>query len=44
MADPQIVAAGGLGDEDGAGRLIRFVLDLSGKERPRVCLVPSGCR
>ena len=42
MADPQIVAAGGLGDEDGAGRLIRFVLGLSGKERPRVCLVPTA--
>jgi peptidase E len=42
MADPQIVAAGGLVDEDGAGRLIRFVLGLSGKERPRVCLVPTA--
>jgi peptidase E len=42
MADPQIVAAGGLGDEEGAGRLIRFVLGLSGKERPRVCLVPTA--
>jgi peptidase E len=42
MAEPQIVACGGLGDEDGAGRLIRFVLGLSGKERPRVCLVPTA--
>ena len=42
MADPQIVAAGGLGDDSGAGRLIRFVLGLSGKERPRVCLVPTA--
>jgi len=42
MAEPQIVAAGGLGDDDGAGRLIRFVLGLSGQERPRVCLVPTA--
>lgn len=41
-ADPQIVAAGGLGDDDGAGRMIEFVLGLSGKERPRVCLVPTA--
>ena len=32
MADSQIVAAGGLGDDDGAGRMIRFVLGLSGKK------------
>jgi peptidase E len=42
MAEPQIVAAGGLGDDDGAGQMIRFVLGLSGKERPRVCLVPTA--
>jgi peptidase E len=42
MADPQIVAAGGLGDDDDAERLIEFVLGLSGKERPRVCLVPTA--
>jgi dipeptidase E len=42
MAEPQIVACGGLGDEDGGGRLIRFVLGLSDKERPRVCLVPTA--
>jgi peptidase E len=42
MAEPQIVAAGGLGDDDGAGRMIKFVLGLSGKERPRVCLVPTA--
>ena len=42
MADPQIVAAGGLGDDGAAGQLIRFVLELSGKERPRVCLVPTA--
>src|SRR5262249_61148435 len=36
MADPQIVACGGLGDEESGPRLIQFVLELSGKERPRV--------
>jgi peptidase E len=39
MAERQIVAMGGL-DEDGV--LIRFVLGLTGKERPRVCLVPTA--
>jgi dipeptidase E len=39
MAEPQIVAMGGL---DEAGVLIRFVLGLTGKERPRVCLVPTA--
>ena len=43
MPDPQIVALGGLGDEDDeAGRLVRFALSLTGKERPRVCLVPTA--
>ncbi len=42
MPEPQIVAAGGLGDDGGAGTLIRFVLGLTGKERPRVCLVPTA--
>jgi len=43
MAEPQIVALGGLGeDDDSAGRLIRFALSLTGKERPRVCLVPTA--
>jgi peptidase E len=43
MADPQIVACGGLGDDDGdPSRLIRFILGLSGKERPSVCLVPTA--
>ena len=43
MADPQIVALGGLGeDDDSAGRLIRFALSLTEKERPRVCLVPTA--
>src|SRR4029453_4258787 len=42
MAEPQIVAAGGLGDEESAPRLIQFVLGLRGKERPRVCLVPTA--
>jgi peptidase E len=42
MAEPQIVAAGGLGEDDEAGRLIQFVLRLTGKERPRVCLVPTA--
>ena len=38
MADPQIVACGGLGDEDGGARLIRFILGLSGEERPPVVM------
>ena len=42
MAEPQIVAAGGLGEDDEPGRLIEFVLGLTGKERPRVCLVPTA--
>src|SRR6187397_1692013 len=43
MADPQIVALGGLGEaDDEAGRLVRFALGLTGKERPRVCLVPTA--
>jgi dipeptidase E len=39
MAERQIVAMGGLDEE---GLLIRFVLGLTGKERPRVCLVPTA--
>ncbi|HMJ00594.1 MAG TPA: peptidase E [Gaiellaceae bacterium] len=42
MAERQIVACGGLGEDDEAGVLIRFVLGLTGKERPRVCLVPTA--
>ena len=43
MAEPQIVALGGLGEADEeAGRLVRFALSLTGKERPRVCLVPTA--
>jgi peptidase E len=42
MPEPQIVAIGGLGDDGEAGVLIRFVLGLTGKERPRVCLVPTA--
>ena len=43
MAEPQIVALGGLGeDDDSAGRLVRFALGLTGKDRPRVCLVPTA--
>jgi len=43
VAEPQIVALGGLGeDEESAGRLVRFALSLTGKERPRVCLVPTA--
>jgi peptidase E len=40
--EPQIVACGGLGEDDETGRLIGFVLSLTGKERPRVCLVPTA--
>lgn len=42
MAEPQIVAAGGLGEDDESGRLLEFVLGLTGKQRPRVCLVPTA--
>ena len=42
MPEPRIVAIGGLGDDGEAGVLIRFVLGLTGKERPRVCLVPTA--
>jgi peptidase E len=42
MPEPQIVAIGGLGDDGEAGVLIRFVLGLTGKERPRICLVPTA--
>jgi peptidase E len=42
MAEPQIVACGGLGDETGGARMFRFLLGLSGKERPRMCLVPTA--
>jgi peptidase E len=42
MPEPQIVAMGGLGDDDGAGTLIEFVLGLTGQKRPRVCLVPTA--
>jgi len=42
MADPQILALGGLGEDDEAARLVRFALSLTGKERPRVCLVPTA--
>jgi dipeptidase E len=42
MAEPQIVALGGLGEAGEAGVLIQFVLGLTGKERPRVCIVPTA--
>src|SRR5207342_1072547 len=43
MAEPRILALGGLGeDDDSAGRLVRFALGLTEKERPRVCLVPTA--
>jgi peptidase E len=42
MAEPQIVAVGGLGQDGEAGRMIEFVISLTGKERPRVCLVPTA--
>ncbi len=42
MAEPQIVAVGGLGEDDEVGRLLGFVLSLTDKERPRVCLVPTA--
>jgi len=42
MPSPQIVAIGGLGEADQAGLLIEFVLSLTRKERPRVCLVPTA--
>jgi len=42
MPEPQIVAMGGLGEEDEAGTLLTFVLGLTGKGRPRVCLIPTA--
>jgi peptidase E len=42
MREPQIVAFGGLGDDGAAGVLVQFVLGLTGKERPRVCFVPTA--
>ena len=43
MAEPQIVAVGGLGEDDDAARLIDdFVLGLTSKERPCICLVPTA--
>ena len=42
MAEPQIVALGGLGEDGAAGVLVQFVLGLTGKERPRVCFVPTA--
>jgi dipeptidase E len=42
MADPQIVGIGG-GRNEGESRLIlNFMLGLTGKERPRVCFVPTA--
>jgi len=43
VAEPQILALGGLGEaDDEPGRLVRFALSLTGKQRPRVCLVPTA--
>ena len=42
MPEPQIVAMGGLGEDGEASLLIEFVLGLTGKERPRVCLIPTA--
>ncbi len=42
MPEPQIVALGGLGEDGEAGALIQYVLGLTGKERPSVCLVPTA--
>ncbi len=42
MPERRIVAIGGLGDDGEAGVLIEFVLGLTGKKRPRVCLVPTA--
>jgi peptidase E len=42
MADPQILALGGLGEEDESAQLMRYALSLTGKGRPRICLVPTA--
>jgi peptidase E len=44
VSDGQIVAIGGaaLDAENGSVALERYVLDLTGKERPRVCFVPTA--
>jgi dipeptidase E len=42
MPEPTIVAMGGGGFLDGDPLLEEYILDLVGKERPRVCFVPTA--
>jgi dipeptidase E len=42
MAEPQIVAMGGGGSDDEIRLTVEFVLRLTGKERPRVCFIPTA--
>jgi peptidase E len=42
VAEGQIVAIGGLRDDDETRRLAEYVVGLTGKERRRVCFVPTA--
>jgi peptidase E len=42
MAEGQIVAIGGVRDDEETRRLAEYVVGLTGKERPRVCFVPTA--
>jgi peptidase E len=42
MAEPQIVGIGGGQSEDEGRLILDYVLALTGKERPRVCFVPTA--
>ena len=42
MSEPQIVAIGGFGSDEAWERLGAFIFALTGKERPRVCFVPTA--
>ena len=45
MATPQIIAAGGalLSPDQSNVKLARYVLEATGKPRPRICFVPTAC-
>jgi peptidase E len=42
VAEGQIVAIGGLRDDEETRRLANYVVGVTGKERPRVCFVPTA--
>jgi peptidase E len=45
LATPQIIAAGGalLSPDQSNVKLARYVLEATGKPRPRICFVPTAC-